>query len=77
LPLSDFPAGTNNATLINGHWYYYDTKEGKVSSTLTFIFFLFIYFWVRSGLQERDIVMQPETAQTLVSLHSRIMCSPL
>ncbi len=75
-PFSDRPAGMN-LTLINGIWYYYDTKEGKVSSTLTFIFYLFTYFWVRSVLHERDIVMQTETGQTLVSLHSRVMCSPL
>ncbi len=75
-PLSDLPAGLN-ATLIDGLWYYYETKEGKVSSTLTFIFYLFCFFWVRSVLQERDIVMHPETGQTLVSLHSRVVCSPL
>ncbi len=44
VPLSDLPAGLN-ATLINGFWYYYETKEGKVSSTLTFIFYLFIYLF--------------------------------
>jgi len=43
VPLSDLPAGLN-ATLINGFWYYYETKEGKVSSTLTFIFFEFFFF---------------------------------
>ncbi len=77
VPLSDLPAGLN-ATLINGFWYYYETKEGKVSSTLTFVFYLFyfFFFWVRSVLQERDIV-HPETGQTLVSLHSRVVCSPL
>ncbi len=42
-PLSDLPAGLN-ATLINGLWYYYETKEGKVSSTLTFIFYLSCFF---------------------------------
>jgi hypothetical protein len=76
VPLSDLPAGLN-ATLINGFWYYYETKEGKVSSTLTFIFLFFVFFGVGSLLQERDIVMHPETGQSLVSLHSRVMCSPL
>jgi hypothetical protein len=32
-----------NATLIDGIWYCYETKEGKVSSTLTFIFYLFCF----------------------------------
>jgi hypothetical protein len=58
IPLSDLPAGLN-ATLINGFWCFYETKEGKVSSALTFIFLF--SFWVGSLLQERDIVMHPET----------------
>jgi hypothetical protein len=49
IPLSDLPAGLN-ATLINGFWYYYETKEGKVSSTLTFIFLFFFLFFFWSWL---------------------------
>jgi hypothetical protein len=44
IPLSDLPAGLN-ATLINGFWYYYETKEGKVSSALTFRFLFFCFLF--------------------------------
>jgi hypothetical protein len=36
-----------------------------------------MYQFVGSAFQVRDIVMHPETGQSLVSLHARVMWSPL